>query len=208
MTHYPGPDKGHWHLSSHHVHDRSVLSVVWVSTTGGKRLMASSEVSWRSVCTAAMAASELLQSWLFLIYRLGSHFISQIFQRRASSRWQAKLLACSAVPVPPPSGWLVWRSSACLSVTATPVVCCQRTGIPRVSQSDAWPRQRVNRMCSVTLRSLPPISASTWTKESALHTSCWGRTEGVRAPPLFSFFFYWNFNIQKWSVDNSQCQKT
>lgn len=50
---------GHWHLWSHHIHDRAVLSVVWVSTTGGKRLTTSSEVSWPSVYTAAVAASEL-----------------------------------------------------------------------------------------------------------------------------------------------------
>lgn len=49
----------HWHLWSHRVRDPTALSAVWVSTTGGNRLTASTEISWPSVCTAAMAASEL-----------------------------------------------------------------------------------------------------------------------------------------------------
>lgn len=67
---------GHWHLWSHHNHDRTVLSVVWVSTTGGKRLTTSSEVSWPSVYTAAVAAMNCLSRYIFHVSSAFSfHFL-------------------------------------------------------------------------------------------------------------------------------------
>lgn len=125
------------------------------------------QLPWQPVNSAFMLTFHLLSAISF-----PRHFSHCLFIERAANngpnhqrakrcqfqqQWRRLEGCCDAAPPASASPLQLWW------------VCCQRTGIPRVSQSDALPRQRVNRMQSVTLPSLPRDSASTWPR--VLHST-------------------------------------